>query len=264
MNLHRTLLLILALYLLSYSSEPKPETIIQIDTRLGSIKIKLYNDTPIHRDNFIKLIKSGFYDSLLFHRVIRDFMIQGGDPNSKNSKGGQLLGNGDTGYTLPSEIRPNHFHYRGVLAAAREGDAVNPSRRSSGAQFYIVQGKKFTEEDLLKIQNKLNEQNYQKYLKQITIQILDSLSRNKIKLSPDSLNALARQQTPNTFKAISFTSEQKEIYKTIGGVPHLDGAYTIFGEVIEGISIVEKISLLPTDSNNRPLSDLRMYIKIIQ
>jgi len=264
MNLLRTLLLVFALYFLSFASQSKPESIIQIETRLGSIRLRLYDDTPIHRDNFLKLIKSGFYDSLLFHRVIKDFMIQGGDPNSKNAIPGQLLGNGDAGYTLPSEIRPNHFHFRGVIAAAREGDAVNPVRRSSGAQFYIVQGKKFTEEELLKIQIRLNEQNYQKYLKQITIQLHDSVSRYKINLSADSITILAMQKATQTFKAFSFTSEQKEIYKTIGGVPHLDGAYTIFGEVIEGISIVEKISLLPTDNNNRPLSDLKMHIKIIQ
>jgi peptidylprolyl isomerase len=264
MYLRRLLLLTIILSLLNSSSRIKSGSIVLIETRLGSININLYDDTPSHRNNFIKLIKSGFYDSLLFHRVIKDFMIQGGDPNSKNAAPGVILGDGDVGYTLPAEILPNHFHYRGVIAAAREGDDANPARRSSGAQFYIVVGKKFTEEELMILQTNLNQRSYQILLTQIIRQLSDSLTKFSIQSRPDSIRNLAIKKATNIFKPICFSNEQKKAYTEIGGVPHLDGAYTIFGEVIKGIEVVEKISLLPTDSNNRPIEDLRMHVKIIQ
>jgi peptidylprolyl isomerase len=264
MLLERIFIYTLTFALTSFLNLIDPAKIVQIDTRLGSIKIKLYDDTPIHRDNFLKLVKSGFYDSLLFHRVIKDFMIQGGDPNSKNAKPGTILGDGDPGYTLPSEILPTHFHHRGVIAAAREGDNVNPSHRSSGSQFYIVQGKKFTDEEILNLQTKLNDRSYQLLFNNSIKQITDSLTKLSIKSLPDSIKAIALRKTNKIYKASEFSAEAKRTYKEIGGTPHLDGAYTIFGEVIEGIDIVEKISLLPTDSNNRPLIDLRMKIKLIE
>jgi peptidylprolyl isomerase len=259
----RLLLLLTFIYGFCVSSSTNPSTVILVETRLGSIKIKLYDDTPLHKANFLKLIKSGYYDSLLFHRVIKDFMIQGGDPNSKHAVAGMVLGEGDAGYTLPAEILPNHFHYRGALAAAREGDQVNPTRRSSGAQFYIVQGKKFTESELSQLQIKLNQRNLQMLTAQINTQLSDSISHLSLNLSPDSIKAIAKQKAVKLYKSIIFTEAQVKTYREIGGAPHLDGAYTIFGEVIEGLDVVEKISLLPTDSNNRPLEDLRMNIKII-
>jgi peptidylprolyl isomerase len=264
MYLRRIFSGLLLLSFLSCSSHQSTDSIVLIETRAGSIKIKLYNDTPIHRDNFLKLIKSGFYDSLLFHRVIKEFMIQGGDPTSKNAVSGALLGEGDAGYTLQAEILPNHFHHRGVLAAAREGDEVNPSRRSSGAQFYIVQGKKFTDDELKNLEVKLNGRNFQLLANQIAKDLTDSLAKLPAKLPTDSIRNMVYLKATKIFKPFSFSEEQKKAYKEIGGVPHLDGAYTIYGEVIEGMDVVEKISLLPTDANNRPLQDLKMHLKIIR
>ncbi|MDR1951363.1 MAG: peptidylprolyl isomerase [Bacteroidales bacterium] len=187
---------------------------------LGDIVIELYNETPIHRDNFIKLVKENFYDDLLFHRCIRSFMIQGGDPNSRDAKPGQMLGSGDIGYTLPAEIKPNLVHTRGALAAARQGDQVNPEKRSSGCQFYIVEGQVFYREQI----ERMSANRHPKY-----------------------------------------TEEQIELYTTVGGTPHLDGAYTVFGHVVSGLDLVEKISLVPTDQNNRPLENVRMTsVKIIK
>ena len=187
---------------------------------MGNIRIALYDETPLHRDNFLKLTKMGVYDSLLFHRVIKDFMIQSGDTNSKHAKPGQLLGTGDFDYTQEAEFRlPQIFHRRGVVAMAREGDEKNPERRSSACQFYIVWGKALDDVRLAKVQEKL-----------------DSLTQGQVKLTP----------------------EMMEVYKTIGGTPHLDGLYTVFGEVVEGMDLVEKIQLVKTDKNDRPLEDIRI------
>ena len=187
---------------------------------MGNIRIALYDETPLHRDNFLKLTKMGVYDSLLFHRVIKDFMIQSGDTNSKHAKPGQLLGTGDFDYTQEAEFRlPQIFHRRGVVAMAREGDEKNPERRSSACQFYIVWGKVLDDVKLAKVQGKL-----------------DSLTQGQVKLTP----------------------EMMEVYKTIGGTPHLDGLYTVFGEVVEGMDLVEKIQLVKTDKNDRPLEDIRI------
>jgi len=192
---------------------------VLISTKLGDIKIALYNETPQHRDNFIKLVQKGFYDSLLFHRIIGNFMIQGGDPNSKNAKQGQPLGMGGPGYTIPAEILPQFIHKKGALAAARQGDAVNPKKESSGSQFYIVQG---------------------------TI------------VNDEQLNYFARMTGKK------YSEEVKTIYKTIGGTPHLDGEYTVFGEVYEGLEVIDKIASVAVDGQSRPIEDLIMTIKIIE
>lgn len=181
-----------------------------INTDYGNIKIRLYNETPLHKTNFLKLVQQGFFDSTLFHRVIPNFMIQGGDPNSIKAKPGQTLGSGDVGYRIPAEFNPALIHKRGVLAAARDG---NPEKASSGCQFYIVQGKKFTDEELDQI----------------------SKSRN-----------------------IIWTDEQKAIYKEIGGAAFLDMIYTVFGEVVSGMDVVDKIAAEPCDANDRPVKDVRM------
>ena len=193
---------------------------VLLETTKGNIRVKLFNDTPIHRDHFLSLVKRGFYDGLLFHRVIPDFMIQAGDSLSRNATEGQLLGDSPEPYTLPAEIHfPQHFHRRGALAAAREGDEVNPDFRSSYSQFYIVTGNIFTDDMLDRAQERL-----------------DSVTHNKIKLSP----------------------KIKEVYRTFGGAPHLDGQYTIFGEVVEGFDVTDLIQWAGRDENNRPFDDIRI------
>ena len=210
------LLLVCCLWVSSYAQTSTTEVLLE--TTMGNIRIALYDETPLHRDNFLKLTKMGVYDSLLFHRVIKDFMIQSGDTNSKHAKPGQLLGTGDFDYTQEAEFRlPQIFHRRGVVAMAREGDEKNPERRSSACQFYIVWGKALDDVRLAKVQEKL-----------------DSLTQGQVKLTP----------------------EMMEVYKTIGGTPHLDGLYTVFGEVVEGMDLVEKIQLVKTDKNDRPLEDI--------
>ncbi|MBR6843386.1 MAG: peptidylprolyl isomerase [Prevotella sp.] len=195
-------------------------TEVLLETTMGNIRIALYDETPQHRDNFLKLTKMGSYDSLLFHRVIKDFMVQSGDIFSKRAKPGQLLGTGDYDYTQEAEFRlPKIFHRRGVVAAAREGDQKNPERRSGASQFYIVWGKIYDDRRLDYTQMKL-----------------DSITNGEVQLTP----------------------EMREVYKTIGGTPHLDGQYTVFGEVTEGLDLVEKMQLVETDKNDRPLEDIRI------
>ena len=194
---------------------------VVLETTLGDIELKLYGNTPLHSSNFLALVKEGAYDSLLFHRVIRDFMIQGGDPDSKRAETGVQLGEGDRNYTVPAEFRLEEgiFHRRGVLAAAREGDNVNPDQRSSAMQFYIVWGKIFDDEGLDKVQERL-----------------DSRTGGRVKLTP----------------------EMREVYRTVGGTPHLDGQYTVFGEVVSGLNVVDAIQQVATDDNDRPLEDVRI------
>ncbi len=246
---------------------------IEITTSYGKIKIVLYDETPIHRDNFVKLVKEHYFDSLLFHRVIQNFMIQGGDPNSKNAPSGKLLGDGEPPYTLQAELNPKFFHKKGVLAAARNGDLENPTRASSGSQFYIVQGRVFTD-SLLKIQGKritrqalfnqiINRPgntallaDYKLFLKK---QMLDST-----KYINDSINKIVDAELP-TVVPYTFSKEQTAAYTTIGGTPHLDNSYTIFGEVYEGLDVVDQIAAQSVDKNARPYSDVRILrIAIIQ
>jgi len=197
-----------------------PGARVKLLTDSGVIVLRLYNQTPLHRDNFIKLVKQHYFDDLLFHRVIKNFMIQGGDPDSKNAKPGILLGNGGPPYTIPAEFDTSLFHKKGVLAAAREGDNVNPKKASSGSQFYVVQGKIFTDAGL------------------------DSVETFRLKRKIPIVH--------------------REIYKTIGGTPHLDMNYTIFGEVESGLEVVDKIAAAVRDSNNRPLNDIKMKMKILR
>ncbi len=222
------------------------ETRVRLETNLGNITLKLYNETPLHRDNFIKLVKEGVYDSTLFHRVIKHFMCQAGDPNSKTAPDTAMLGDGDVGYTVPAEFRtPAIFHKRGVLAAAREGDDVNPEKASSGCQFYIVTGKKFTEAQLINMANQQNQarldtvfqQLARKHMKEI-FKLRKAGDNDALLELQDSLEAQARaivKQEP----AKTFTPEQIQTYTTVGGTPHLDGNYTVFGEVTEGMDVVE-------------------------
>ena len=191
---------------------------VELVTNYGNIVLRLNDSTPLHRDNFIRLVKTAYYDSVLFHRVINRFMIQSGDPESKHAEKGQPLGNGGPKYTIPAEFRVTLFHRKGVLAAARDGDDVNPEKASSGSQFYIVQGKKFTDAGL------------------------DSVETYRL-------------------KGRKIPADQREVYKTIGGTPHLDQGYTVFGEVVSGLDVVDSIAAVPTskdEDRDRPLEDVRI------
>ena len=221
------LLFILSASVFCLASCKKKEVHVVMETTMGNIELKLYNETPKHRDNFKSLVEEGAFDSLLFHRVIPDFMIQGGDPDSKTAEAGVLLGEGDKPYRVPAEFRLEEgiIHRRGVLAAARESDDVNPEQNSSAMQFYIVWGRIFEEEDLDRVQERLDRQ-----------------TNGRVKLTP----------------------EMRAVYKTVGGTPHLDGQYTVFGEVVSGLDVVDAIQHVETDANDRPLTDvriLRAYIK---
>lgn len=191
---------------------------VRIKTSYGECIIRLYNETPKHRDNFIKLTKQGFYNGTLFHRVIQDFMIQGGDPGSKKAKAGEALGEGDVGYTVEAEIRDSLFHKKGVLAAARDD---NPKKASSGCQFYLVEGKRFTDEQL------------------------DKLEETRLK---------GRKIPPL----------QREWYKSVGGVPHLDQNYTVYGEIVSGLEMVDRIAAVKKDDKNRPLQDVPMTVSLLK
>lgn len=195
------------------------EQLIKIETSVGDMIIKLYNETPAHRDNMIKLINEGFYQDQLFHRVIKDFMIQGGDPLSTGAEKGQRLGSGGPGYTVPAEFHKDLIHKKGALAAARKGDNVNPQKASSGSQFYLVQGRV---------------------------------------LSPQEIDILKQRGVA------TFSEESEKIYQTLGGTPHLDGGYTVFGEVISGLEVLDNIASRQTDAYNRPLEDVVYSISLIQ
>lgn len=191
---------------------------IECSTSLGNFIIRLYDDTPLHKANFIKLVSEGYYDGTLFHRIIPGFMVQGGDPNSKNATPGQRLGTGGPGYTIPAEFLSHHYHKKGALAAARMGDQVNPRKESSGSQFYVVVGKP---------------------------------------VSPGMLESMA----PG---GVEYTQDQKDVYTSLGGTPHLDMGYTVFGEVVEGLDVIDAIATQTRDSADRPQKDISMKMRIVE
>ncbi|MCI6051308.1 peptidylprolyl isomerase [Phocaeicola plebeius] len=240
------------------------ETLVRLETTMGNITVKLYNETPKHRDNFIKLTKEGTYDSTLFHRVIKNFMIQAGDPQSKTATDTTTLGNGDVGYTLPAEFNPKFFHKKGALAAARLGDEVNPNKESSGCQFYIVTGRKFSEAQMISMENQLNEARLEtvfnelarKHMKEIYKMRKAGDNDGLLELQ-DSLEAQARDIVAKE-PALKFSREQIAAYTTVGGAPHLDGAYTVFGEVTEGMEVIDKIQAVKTNRADRPETDVRI------
>ncbi len=269
-------LLLLALPAISITVKAQTlskETVI-IETNSGIIKLKLYEETPLHKANFLRLIRQKFYDSLLFHRVINSFMIQGGDPDSKRTNDTAMLGMSDAGYWIPAEFNKRLFHKKGRLCAAREGDDVNPKKESSGCQFYIVMGKTYDSVALKKAEIRVNREAVTKI--NYTTAFggkSDGLKRQYFRLlyenKEDSLKYYARQLTdPYSIKEYAktphytFTKEQKKTYSTIGGTPHLDNNYTVFGEVIEGLDIIDKIAAVKTDKRDRPLENIRMTIKL--
>jgi cyclophilin family peptidyl-prolyl cis-trans isomerase len=247
---------------------------VKISTKFGDIIIELYNETPQHRDNFIKLANEKFFDGLLFHRVINEFMIQGGDPESKGAAEGARLGNGGPGYQIPAEFVDGLFHKKGALAAARESDQVNPERKSSGSQFYIVQGKVFSLQVLKQMQLKFDQNQTVKLMNDYFQNPANAETLNKVKTLQqeekfDEVNEVYREvqtivtSTPD-YKPFEFTPEQIEAYTTVGGTPHLDGAYTVFGQVIEGLKVIDAIAVQQTDKNNRPVEDIEMNIEVIE
>jgi cyclophilin family peptidyl-prolyl cis-trans isomerase len=233
---------------------------VLIKTTLGDIKIKLYDNTPVHRDNFIKLVNMGFYDGILFHRVIKDFMIQAGDPLTRTGLTRQQLDTLST-YTLPAEFRKEYFHKKGALAAAREGNDVNPEMRSSGTQFYIVQGKKNTDTELKAAEGRINSNIKQSVFSRFIREITDSAKLSGTPLQDSEIQDRASMKMFDYLTNIGdfkFSDTQLTTYKELGGVPRLDGTYAVFGEVIEGIEIVDKIAAVQTDQSDRPVSDVRI------
>ncbi|MBW9280253.1 peptidylprolyl isomerase [Bacteroides fragilis] len=241
------------------------ETVLKIETSMGDIKVKLYNETPKHRDNFIKLAKDGTYNGTLFHRVIKDFMVQAGDPESKNAPKGKMLGSGDVGYIVPAEfVYPKYFHKKGALSAARQGDEVNPKKESSGCQFYIVTGKVFNDSTLLNMEQQKNQNKVteafnalaQKHMKEI-YKMRKANDQDGLYALQDTLFIQAEAEAAKQ-PDFHFTPEQIKAYTTVGGTPHLDGEYTVFGEVVEGMDIVDKIQQVKTDRSDRPEEDVKI------
>ncbi len=235
---------------------------LDVATTAGNIKIRLYDDTPLHRDNFLKLAKEGYYDGVLFHRVINDFMVQTGDPESKDAQPGAMLGSGGPGYTIPAEIvYPKHYHKYGALAAARTGDEMNPERKSSGSQFYIVTGKKYLPQQLSRMEEMSVQKQLQSYFMELQRQNMDTIRQLRLAKDSVGLENLRQElikQTEANVKPVTMTEEQVRDYSTIGGTPHLDGQYTVFGEVLEGMDVVEKIQKAETDGRDRPVEDIRI------
>lgn len=238
---------------------------VKFTTTAGDIIVKLYDETPLHRDNFLKLAREGAYDSVLFHRVIKDFMIQTGDPNSKTAGEGVTLGSGGPGYTVPAEIvYPQTYHKKGALAAARQGDNVNPTKNSSGSQFYIAVGKVYTDEELVQVEERMQEMSKQSLFYSIVTEYTDTLTA--MKMANDQTGLLALQTTimdrvsaeATKLPTVKIPEDLKKVYKTIGGVPFLDTQYTVFGEVVKGLNIVDSIAAVKCNGSDRPLVDIRI------
>lgn len=242
-----------------------------IKTTEGDITVRLYDETPLHRDNFLKLAKEGFYNGTLFHRVIKDFMIQGGDPDSKGAPAEASLGTGGPGYTLKAEmVYPQLFHKRGALSAARLGDEMNPERESSGSQFYIVWGKVYKQPELKQMEKQMAMQQEQQVFNTLVAahraEIME-MRRNRDRAALQELQDRLIAETKAKVKeggVPSFTAEQAEAYTTVGGTPFLDGQYTVFGEVESGLDVVEKIQTCETNHADRPLKDVVMEVEVIE
>ena len=268
MNKIKLFLILLSINLFLTSCAQKTDHLVTIKTKHGDMVAVLYDETPKHKENFIKLVKEHYYDSLLFHRVIEGFMIQGGDPESKKSKEGQRLGNGGPGYTIEAEFNPKFFHEKGALSAARLGDEMNPQKASSGSQFYVVQGKKHTESEIT-----LDQQKYGTALQQF-------LQKPENKKYYDSISTFYQTRDEKGYEAFilslkplvesqlgisvdkDVSQELVKAYTTVGGTPLLDGQYTVFGKVIKGLEVIDKIAAEPKDQTDRPLEDIRMQVSI--
>lgn len=266
------LLLIIATVSSCSFSQTKPPVdgpCVKITTKYGDMKVVLYNETPLHRDNFMKLTKQGIFDSLLFHRVIKGFMVQGGDPNSKRATRDQTLGDGDLNYTVPAEFRPGIIHKKGVIAAARNGDEENPERRSSATQFYLAQGKVYKLDEIPSVELKLNARATEALFLKYKADKIDTLMLFQMAGNKDGYEKLLdkiRQKAEREIEKnpMRLNKQQIETYTTLGGIPHLDGAYTVFGEVYEGMAVIDSIAAQPTGPGDRPLQNIRMKIEVIK
>jgi cyclophilin family peptidyl-prolyl cis-trans isomerase len=250
-----------ALMLISCSAPVGNEnSLVLIKTTLGDIKIKLYDGTPIHRENFIKLVNMGFYEGISFHCVIKDFMIQAGDPATRTGLTKEQLDTLGT-YTIPAEFRKEYYHKKGAVAAAREGNNSNPDMRSSGTQFCIVQGTKFSDSELKATEDKINSNIKQTLFSKLMKEIADSARLSGVPLKEDEIQELASIKLFDYLTTIGdrkFSGAQINDYKTIGGVPRLDGTYTVFGEVVEGLDVVDKIAAVKTDQSDKPVNDVKI------
>jgi peptidylprolyl isomerase len=273
-NFISTLIIVVSLNVGVSAQTLGSETIL-IETKYGKMRLKLYEETPQHKANFIKLVKEHFFDSLLFHRVINNFMIQGGDQLSKYAHPGDSLGHGEIGYTVPAEINRKLIHKRGTLCAARESDAINPNFESSASQFYIVMGKKQTIEDLHKNEDRINRARYLNYARTFIESDSGKFYKrvfNRLRTEGNSDSArIINNKIDNSIREVyhknpeyKFNEHELKLYQKQGGTPHLDGTYTVFGEVIDGLDVIEKIAAVKTDKRDRPLEDIRMRIRIIE
>lgn len=240
------------------------ETKVVMHTTLGDITLKLYNETPKHRDNFLKLVNDGTYNGLLFHRVIKEFMVQGGDVTSKDAPMNKQLGAGDLGYTVPAEfVYPKYFHKKGALCAARTGDEVNPDKASSASQFYIVTGKKYSDSELKQMEKQLENRLKQSIFARLQaenkskiMELYRSGDKAELAILRDTLIGKTELEAEKRKDEAKLTEEQKEIYKTVGGVPFLDNQYTVYGEVVDGMEVVEKIEKSKTNRQDRPTENI--------
>lgn len=267
-NIRKIIPLIVLILIVSCSATNNNEnTVVSIKTTLGDIKIKLYDNTPVHRDNFIKLVNTGFYEGVSFHRVIKDFMIQAGDPLTKTETKTPLADSIKT-YTIPSEFNKTNFHKKGALAAARQGNDINPQMRSSGTQFYLVQGVKYSDDELNQAEARINGGLKQALFYKLLKETADSIKRAGKPVNEGEIQEIA---SVKMFKYLTSTPEykipqdQREIYKTLGGTPRLDATYTVFGEVIEGLDIIDKIASVATDNTDKPLTEVKILkIKVVK
>jgi peptidyl-prolyl cis-trans isomerase B (cyclophilin B) len=258
----------LSYFLIVTGCAQKNDYVVTIKTDYGDMTAILYDETPKHKENFIKLAKEHYFDSTLFHRVIEGFMIQGGDPDSKKAQPGQPLGRGGPGYTIDAEFNPKFFHHKGALSAARLGDAQNPSKASSGSQFYIVQGTKMSEAEVKIDQTKLNQALQQFFQDPANQAAYDSggaiYNSGDMKLYQDFIVRLI----PRIEKSTGISTEKQiapevlKAYTTVGGAPTLDGGYTVFGKLVKGEDVLDKIAAVPKGPGDRPLQDIRMTVTV--
>ncbi len=244
---------------------------VLMHTTEGDVTLLLYGDTPAHTRNFVRLASEGFYDGLLFHRVINEFMVQGGDPDSRNAEAAKMLGGGDLDYKIDAEfVYPRHFHKRGALAAAREGDMVNPAKQSSASQFYIVTGKTFTPEQIDQLNARRLMEQKKAIFNSLAAEQRDTIMAMRRSRDQAGLQALQDELVKITEQRAAeapdtLTAEQRQAYTTVGGAPHLDGSYTVYGEVIDGMDTIDRIQKVETDANDRPVADVRIIsMEILQ